>query len=150
VKYVRHYGAREWSVLFKTTDERKLRDYCAANDLGLTVHPDGSVTTVHLKPAMAKPRFSDRTAFVNSIPIQVWQEEELGRTTTICRLEDDSRIPRAVMREIDEVAESLTVDLPWQAGDFAMVDNTRMMHGRRPFSDPERTVYARMCRSLDW
>jgi alpha-ketoglutarate-dependent taurine dioxygenase len=150
LRYIRHYEPEEWAVLFKTTDESRFRAYCAENDLALTAYADGSCTTVHLKPAMATPRYDSRTAFVNSIPIQVWQEEELGRTTTLCRLEDGSKIPSEVMEEIHEVAAPLTVSLPWQPGDFALVDNTRMMHGRRPFTDAERTIYVRMCRSMDW
>ena len=31
------------------------------------------------------------------------------------------------------MAEELTVDLQWQQGDVALVDNLRVMHGRRPF-----------------
>lgn len=150
LQYIRHYSPEEWLVLFRTSDEDRLRAYCDDNDLELTLYEDGSCTTVCVKPAMGTPRYDSRTAFVNSIPIQVWQEEELGRTTTLCRLEDGSKIPREVIAEIDAVAADLTVSLPWQAGDFALVDNTRMMHGRRAFTDAERTIYARMCRSMDW
>ena len=150
LKYIRHYKPEEWILLFRTSDEARLRAYCADNDLAFTLHSDGSCTTVFLKPAMATPRYESRTAFVNSIPIQVWQEEALGRTAALCRFEDGSKIPPDVMEEIDDVAAGLTVNLPWQAGDFALVDNTRMMHGRRAFTDVERTIYARMCRSMDW
>jgi alpha-ketoglutarate-dependent taurine dioxygenase len=40
-----------------------------------------------------------------------------------------------------ELADELSFDTPWQAGDVALVDNFLVMHGRRPFSG-ERAVLA--------
>ena len=91
-----------------------------------------------------------RRAFCNSVLIGLWQERELKRTTTFVRLEDDSEIPEDVIAELEEVSAGLTLAIPWQAGDTAIVDNARMLHGRREFTDDQREVYARMCRSVDW
>ena len=38
------------------------------------------------------------------------------------------------------MAEELTVDLQWQQGDVALVDNLRVMHGRRPFEGERRVL----------
>lgn len=150
LKYIRHYPPGEWSVLFHTSDLNKIQEYCWRNELNLISKPDGSLTTEHVKSAVQVTRYGAHLALVNSILIQVWQEDDLGRTTTLCRLEDDSKIPAEVLAELKEVSEELTVDLPWQPGDFVIVDNSRMMHGRRPFEDTERMVYVRMCHSVDW
>ena len=96
------------------------------------------------------PKYTDRKAFVNSIMIQLWQEDVLGRKSSLVRLEDESRIPDDVMAEVREVSEVMTVDLPWKTGDFIMVDNTRVIHGRKEFTGNEREIYVRMCRSVDW
>ena len=37
-------------------------------------------------------------------------------------------------------------DLPDR--DLVMIDNTRLLHGRNQFADPDRTIYVRMCRSV--
>lgn len=150
LKYIRHYPPGEWSVLFHTSDLNKIQEYCWRNELNLISKADGSLTTEHVKSAVQVTRYGAHLALVNSILIQVWQEDDLGRTTTLCRLEDDSKIPAEVLAELKEVSEELTVDLPWQSGDFVIVDNSRMMHGRRPFEDTERMVYVRMCHSVDW
>ncbi len=47
---------------------------------------------------------------------------------------DHSEIPDEDMRIVAEIAEEMTVDLQWQAGDMALVDNMQVMHGRRPYS----------------
>lgn len=150
LKYIRHYPPGEWSVLFHTSDLNKIREYCWLNELNLICNDDGSLTTEHVKSAIQTTRYGGHLAFVNSILIQVWQEEELGRTTTLCRMEDGEKIPAQALAELKEVSERLTAELPWAPGDFCIVDNSRVMHGRRPFDDTERTVYVRMCRSLPW
>ena len=38
------------------------------------------------------------------------------------------------------IADELTHDLQWQAGDVALVDNFAVMHGRRPFSGKRRVL----------
>ena len=37
-----------------------------------------------------------------------------------------------------------TVDLEWQTGDIALLDNLKVMHGRRPFSG-SRSILASLC-----
>ena len=39
-----------------------------------------------------------------------------------------------------DLAEELTVELAWQRGDVAIVDNFRVMHGRRPFQGERRVL----------
>jgi alpha-ketoglutarate-dependent taurine dioxygenase len=150
LKYIRHYDDGEWQVLFHSDDKQQVKDYCAANDLSWDFHDDNSLTTEFVKSAVVTPKYTSEKAFVNSIMIQLWQEDELGRKSSLVRLEDGSRIPDEVMDEVWEVSEKLTMNLPWRTGDFIMVDNTRMMHGRREFTGNEREIYVRMCRSVDW
>lgn len=38
------------------------------------------------------------------------------------------------------IADELTYDLQWQAGDVALVDNFLVMHGRRPFAGKRRVL----------
>jgi alpha-ketoglutarate-dependent taurine dioxygenase len=38
------------------------------------------------------------------------------------------------------LAETLTVDLQWQQGDVALIDNLRVMHGRRAFAGERRVL----------
>lgn len=151
LKYVRDYPDGHWQVAFHTEDPEEMRRYCAENDLTVQMREDGSVITEYVKPAfVSTTRFRDREAFVNSILIQHWQEADLGRRNALVRLEDGSAIPDDVIAEVKEVGGAFTRTIPWQAGDFAMIDNTRMMHGRTAFEDQERDVYARMCRSVAW
>lgn len=43
-----------------------------------------------------------------------------------------------------KLADELSYDLNWQAGDVALIDNYRVMHGRRPYSGQRRVVASLM------
>jgi len=151
LKYIRHYPITEWPVAFHTTDLEQVKRYCAENELVVTVRDDGSVSTAYYKPAIVPAtRFGSAKAFVNSILIQHWQEQALGRKNALVRFEDDSELPKDVLDDVKEVSAALCEKLPWGPGDLIMVDNTRLMHGREEFSDPNREIYTRMCRSVSW
>lgn len=53
---------------------------------------------------------------------------------------DDSPIAEQDMQRVCELADSLTFDMPWQAGDLVLIDNFRVMHGRRPFEGARRIL----------
>jgi len=151
LKYIRNYPQEEWQVAFRTKDIEEVRAYCAENDLELDARADGAISTAYYKPAIVgRTRFGSAKAFVNSILIQHWQEKSLGRRNALVRLEDDSQIPDDVLDDVKAVSAKLTENLPWTSGDFVMVDNTRLMHGREEFADPNREVYVRMCRRVTW
>lgn len=47
--------------------------------------------------------------------------------------------PQHLTRAI-ALSEELTRDIAWQAGDVALIDNFRVMHGRRPFAGQRRVL----------
>jgi hypothetical protein len=53
---------------------------------------------------------------------------------------DGSLIDSDAMAMAVAMAEDLTVDLQWQQGDVALLDNLRVMHGRRPFEGERRVL----------
>ncbi|MEO0421380.1 MAG: TauD/TfdA family dioxygenase [Pseudomonadota bacterium] len=150
VKYIRHYGADEWPLLYRTADLDQVREYCARNDMTLRANADGSIHTEFVTSAVPLTRWQRQPAFCNSVQIGYWQEHTLQRKINYVRLEDDREIPAAVMAEVDEVSAALTVEVPWASGDLVMVDNTRMLHGRRRFDDEQRAVLVRMAGEVHW
>lgn len=150
LKYIRHYQDGEWQTLYQTQDFAVIEKYCADNNMTLEHLDDNSIRTAYIHTAVPLTKWQQAKSFCNSMQIGVWQEYDMGRKTTFVRFEDDSEIPEDVRREIDEVTEKLTAEIPWVAGDMAIVDNTRMLHGRRSFTDENRAILARMCRSVDW
>ena len=82
------------------------------------------------------PGLSGRISFCNSI---------LGPSVNyepprIC-WSDDSDISAEILTEVENVTRTLTEDLFWHKNDFVVVDNNRIMHGRRKLSDPSRLIF---------
>ena len=46
--------------------------------------------------------------------------------------------------EVHAVAEQHTLDVPWEPGMVAVVDNLRVMHGRRAYQDRGRDIIMRL------
>ena len=150
IKYVRNYRDGEWQLIYQSSTLQDVERYCRENSLRFTANPDNSITTEYACHAIVKPRWTEREAFVNSILLVLWQEEDLKRTTSVVRMEDGSKIPQDAIDEVREVSDRLTRKISWNPGEIAMVDNTRMLHGRCAFNDPKREIYVRMCRSVPW
>lgn len=53
---------------------------------------------------------------------------------------DGSPIDLSVMQEAIQIADELSYDLNWQAGDVALLDNFIVMHGRRPYEGKRRVL----------
>ena len=60
---------------------------------------------------------------------------------------DDSPIEHADLVDTIKAAYQHTVDLEWQTGDVALLDNLKVMHGRRPF-EGSRSVLASLCNPI--
>lgn len=53
---------------------------------------------------------------------------------------DGTPLDREAVLDAVALAEELAFDVPWQAGDVALVDNYVVMHGRRPFTGTRKVL----------
>ncbi|MFF3911707.1 TauD/TfdA family dioxygenase [Streptomyces sp. NPDC001848] len=104
-------------------------------DVLFTQAADGSLTYEYSVYAAHPTRTSSRIAWANSIlgPSFNYEAPEI-------RFADGSAIPDDVIAEYTEVSEKVTEEIQWEDGDIVLIDNTRVMHGRRAITDPERTI----------
>lgn len=148
LKYIRHYADGEWQKIYQTDDISEAERFCKEN--GLLVKVDRAaraIDTEYLHPAVIRSRWGNHAVYINNILPVIWQEQ-MGRQTSIVRFEDGSKIPQDVVDEVVAVQQRLIVAIAWERNDFIMIDNTRVQHGRRAFTDPDREVYLRMVRSV--
>jgi alpha-ketoglutarate-dependent taurine dioxygenase len=97
---------------------------------------DGSIHYAYRVSAAHGTLFDERLAFANSI-LGPSNHYEKPRIT----FADGRDIPVHILKEVESVTEELTEELDWADGDVALIDNTRVMHGRRAITDPERSIY---------
>jgi alpha-ketoglutarate-dependent taurine dioxygenase len=91
--------------------------------------------TLHYRAAAIGPsKFTGRTAFLATILPGVYLDFPPAR------LDGGGEIPAALLQQILDASAELTIALAWQPGDVVMIDNTRWLHGRHAFRDPQRRV----------
>eukprot|EP00808_Paulinella_micropora_P015436 g44777.t1 len=55
---------------------------------------------------------------------------------------DGSSMDADILEYVRNLSEEFAVEMEWQAGDICLLDNYQVMHARRAFDDPKRTVLA--------
>ena len=147
IVYTRRVEERKWKtyVAHNLGDGRapeaigreELEQFMALSD-GTTFEllDDGAMLYSFTVPAAHPTLWSQRLAFANSILGPSFNYEKPRITFS-----DGSEIAPPLLAEVERVTGELTEDLDWINGDVALIDNTRVMHGRRAILDPDRTIY---------
>lgn len=123
----------------EVTEEHILQFQAAIPNQSFTMHPDGSLDyALQLAPVRASA-LSNGQGFANAI---------LGSSHNyeppVYTFEDGSNVSANEIEELREIAETCTQEINWQDGDIAILDNTRVMHGRRAIRDADRRLFIGM------
>lgn len=137
--YPAHLNKDDWQKRYKTDDLRVVKEICESNNVQMEVNEDESIDLSYICPAIHLSKYGNYRVFINSLLAANSISPEL-----VC-FDDDSEITYEIIYELSAIAAKITVDIRWQKGDILMVDNTRIMHGRRAFSDDKRNIYIRLC-----
>lgn len=133
--FVRHRAA-----VPKATDDIVFKDLLALvedpRSARFELHEDESITYEYRIPAVRTSLFGGRMAWANSIFGPSYNYEK--PTITFA---DGAEIDQHVLLEMKKLTDELTSDLEWQNGDVVVIDNTRVMHGRREIRDARRLIY---------
>jgi len=84
---------------------------------------------------------ADETSFFNQLiaAFRGWKDARNDPSKSVT-FGDGSPIDVPALTTAIKLADELSYDLNWQAGDVALIDNYRVMHGRRPYSGKRRVV----------
>ena len=139
LKFTVSISKEEWQKKYQTDNLNTLEKICHKNNTHLTVNDDQSILIEYICPAIIPSRCGKYQVFINSL----LPTKQLS--SKILKFEDNSEIPEEVVFELNEIAEKITTEISWQKGDILMIDNTRILHGRRAFADDQRDIYIRLC-----
>ena len=144
-----------WQNYVATATGRADADQISLNDLDtfitattsktLTHHvepqTDGGVRYVLQIPAIREDNVSGQLAFANTLLGPSFNYEKPEFT-----LANGQHVDDALIDELTQLCEKYTQDIAWQNGDVVILDNKRMMHGRRQIDVPltERKLYIAM------
>ncbi len=98
-----------------------------------------TVTTPRLDAVRVLP--DGRRSFFNQLiaAYRGWSDSRNEASKSI-RFGDGSAIDHGQMMQAIALADQITYDHAWQAGDVVLVDNYTVMHGRRPFKGKRRVL----------
>ncbi|MEH2302217.1 MAG: TauD/TfdA family dioxygenase [Nostoc sp.] len=139
LKFTVRISKEDWQKKYQTNNLNTLEEMCHKNNTHLTVNDDQSILLEYIFSAIIPSRCGKYQVFINSL----LPTKQLS--PKILKFEDDSEIPEEVVSELNEIAEKITTEISWQKGDILMIDNTRILHGRRAFADDQRDIYIRLC-----
>jgi alpha-ketoglutarate-dependent taurine dioxygenase len=136
--YVRHGGGAPAS---DNTEAMFNALRALMNDAGsaeLTLHDDASITYRFRTPAILRksPFNPSYLAFANSIFGPSYNYER-----PLITFDDGSPLGKTLMDELSRVCDRHTRNIDWRRNDIAVIDNRRVMHGRRAIEDTHRTIY---------
>ncbi|MEY8712745.1 TauD/TfdA family dioxygenase [Mangrovibacter phragmitis] len=104
----------------------------------ITLNDDNSIRYQFQTPAIRASRVNPREMlnFANSIfgPSNNYEKP-------LITFADGKEIPADLLAETEAVCDRFTYDIGWQHGDIVLIDNTRVMHGRRQIEDKSRTIF---------
>ena len=104
----------------------------------ITLNDDGAIRYQFETPAIRASRINPLEAlnFANSIfgPSNNYEKP-------LITFADGEEIPADLLAEAEAVCDRFTYDIGWQHGDIVLIDNTRVMHGRRQIEDKSRTIF---------
>lgn len=154
--YVRQLGAADWPTTFQTEDPEAMKRICAANGTSVAMAPDGSIRTEY-RAAAIRPGRDGRETFINNA-LMLWQFEagfraglasallgdDVKQLPLVVRLDDGSELPASLVEDVERAGEACTVEIVWQEGDIAIVDNRRILHGRRKTGGEAREILVRL------
>ncbi|MDQ1019016.1 AMP-binding protein [Streptomyces afghaniensis] len=147
IVYSRNVEEAKWKAfVFHQLEGRKGLDEITFDDIlalvrgqestVISLNDDGSIAYSYRTAAAHPTLFGDRLAWANSIFGPSYNYEAPRITFA-----DGGELPGRLQDELRTLTEQVTEDLQWQDGDVALIDNTRVMHGRREILDTDRTIY---------
>lgn len=157
---------RTWQQMFATEDRAEVERACDREQIQHRWKPDGTLQLINTRPAMIRHPQTGQPVWFNSAhnfhDSWSWEFRHVGLPLLAfltglterrrrrrlapedypnhCTFADGGEIPREDIEHIRRVLWDHAVLFPWQRGDFLLLDNLRVAHGRMPFRGPRRIL----------
>jgi alpha-ketoglutarate-dependent taurine dioxygenase len=141
-----------WQKTFRTDEPAVVEEYCRQNLIDYEWREGDRLRTRQVRPAVAiHPQTGEQVWFnhaafwhVSSLPAAAREvfnsdfgEQGIPYNTYFG---DGSRIADSTIQQLRNAYDAETVAFPWQQGDFLLLDNMLVAHGRQPFTGTRRVI----------
>lgn len=145
-----------WQNTFETEDRAEVEAFCKASEMDFQWNDDDSLTVIqHGKGVHQHPETKEEVWFNQADQFHPTNHPEEYREAMLDMVDgitedlpsyatygDGSVIEDSDLDQVRKVFERNTVHFPWQRGDFLIVDNVLVAHGRDPYTGPRRILVA--------
>ncbi len=139
LRFFQCYPEEKWKLFLGdgATLEEAERALIGVEGVSYYISDNRSIYLEYVCPAVVKTRYGDHDAFANSLLSE--RRNTLGDLMTF---EDGTPITDSVAEEIEKTMAELTQEISWKPGDLAFIDNSRFVHGRNAYTDPNRRIFS--------
>lgn len=132
---------RSWKSTLSVSNRAGAEARLTELDYSWEWQPDGSLRVTTPRLDAIRQIAEGRTAFFNQLiaAYRGWSDSRNTASRSITYGEG-SVIDHDSMMHVISIANNLTYDHAWQAGDVVLIDNYLVMHGRRPFAGKRRVL----------
>lgn len=132
---------RSWKSTLSVSNRASAEERLTELDYSWEWQPDGSLRVTTPRLDAIRQIAEGRTAFFNQLiaAYRGWSDSRNTASRSITYGEG-SVIDHDSMMHVISIANNLTYDHAWQAGDVVLIDNYLVMHGRRPFAGKRRVL----------
>ena len=132
---------RSWQSTLRSETKEQAEERLRSLGYMWTWQDDGCLkVTTPVLPAVMQLS-NGRKAFFNQLiaAFHGWKDSRNDPTKSIT-FGDGTPLDSAAMQRVIAMAEEITFNMPWQAGDVVLVDNYVAMHGRRVFKGTRKVL----------
>jgi hypothetical protein len=159
IRYVRNLHAGEglgptWMDTFETDDRKVVERHCDEIEIEYHWKNNGGLKLVHTRPATRRhpvtgekvwfnqadqfhPSHFKKDVYETLMLLADFNEEELPLYACFG---DGSKISEEMIRAVINTINGIAVSRPWVKGDFVVLDNMLVAHGRKSYTGERQTV----------
>jgi alpha-ketoglutarate-dependent taurine dioxygenase len=157
VLYVRNFGGKlgmNWPQVFLTEDKAEVEQYCAAHGIKFEWWGDNNLRTFSKRPAFRKhPVTGEQLWFNHSFFFNPRSLDDDLYRDLIEHCDKDSlpfntyygdgqEIEAEIFSKMKSALNQTKTPHYWEQGDFLLIDNLQIAHGRMPFEGDRKIVLA--------
>lgn len=159
IRYVRNLHAGDglgptWMDTFETEDRKVVEKHCDEIEIEYHWKDNGGLKLIHTRPATRRypvtgekvwfnqadqfhPSHFKKEVYETLMLLADFNEEELPLYACFG---DGTRISEEKIKAVIDTINSIAVVRPWVKGDFVVVDNMLVAHGRKSYTGDRQTV----------